>query len=241
MLKRLIRSSILALAVLMTAATAHAAPYLYGDFIGMNPGEVDFLQVKENSVTDPGLIPLFDGNGAPIRIGNTLKFTPTTFVSYAHGGSADTTSGTLTMRIRADVGQFLGEIRIREIGDASLLGSGNAATAATINGLLVISDIDPGLISTQTSILTVNPAAPFTLPGTEFVQFVAETVIDLTGLGVRQVAFNFNNTLQTTSQNGTTSFIQKKEIEIIVPEPGTMSLLIVGAALVLRRGRRRSV
>lgn len=218
----------------VATSIANAAPINYGDFVGLNPGEVDFLQVRENSITDP--TPLFD---APLRIGNRLQFSPLSFASFAANGMADTTSGTLSMRIRADVGQFLRQIIIRESGNATLLGAGNAATAATINGLLTITDIDPGILATLTDQLSVTPSAPYVLPGTNFVQFATETIIDLTGLGVREVIFNFNNNLQTTSQLGTTSYIEKQSITIIVPEPGTMSLLLIGSLVVLRRGRRK--
>ena len=57
-----------------------------------------------------------------------------------------------------------------------------------------------------------------------------------------EIVLNFNNNLQTTSENGTVSFIQKKTMVITVnppvPEPATLSLFALSGVLVLRRKRR---
>lgn len=224
------------MALACVTSSAVAGPFNYGDFVGVNPGDLDFLQVRENSITDPG--PLFE---APVHVNNRLIFTPLAFTSYAANGLADTTSGTLSMRIRADLGQYLKQIIIKETGDASLLGVGNAATKATINGLMTLTDISPGTHPTLTNQLDVNPDAPYQLPNDSYVEFTAMTVIDLTGLNINEVILNFNNNLQTTSQQGTTSFIQKKTIVIYTPEPATIGLLAIGSLVVLRRKRRPAI
>ncbi len=233
MLQRIIRAAVVAVALACAASSAVAGPFNYGDFIGVNPGDLDFLQVRENSITDPG--PLYE---APILVNNRLIFTPLAFSSFAANGLADTTSGTLSMRIRADMGQFLKQIIIRETGDATLFGVGNAATGATINGLMTLTDINPGTHSTITSQLTVDPPAPYRLPDDSFVQFSAVTIIDLTGMNISEVVLMFNNNLQTSSQPGTTAFIQKNTIIIETPEPATIGLLGFGSLLLLRRRRR---
>lgn len=220
--------------VLWLAPGAQADPIEYGDFIGLNAGEVDFLMVREDSATDPA--PLY---GTPTRLGNRLIFSPLTFASFAAGGGADVTSGALSLRIRADVGQFLETITIRETGDTTLLGLlGTNATASTINGLLVAMALNPPSAQTFTSQITADPPAPYKRPNDSFVEFTAVTQIDLTGLGIREVAIIFNNNLQTTSEPGTSSFIQKKSIIIDVPEPATLSLVAFAGVLSLRRRRR---
>ncbi|HPF41310.1 MAG TPA: PEP-CTERM sorting domain-containing protein [Phycisphaerae bacterium] len=237
------RNTVLAagLALLVIAGVAQAAPVNYGDYFGVGAGQVDFINVREASATDPAPMndPLY---GAPIRDGNRLIFTPLTFASFASGGAADTTSGTLSMIIRADVGQFLNTIFIRETGDFSLLGVGTPATSATINGLLTATELAPGSSPTLTSTLDVLPAAPYALPADTDGEFVATTEIDLSTLHITEIVLNFNNNLQTTSENGTVSFIQKKTIVITVdpeiPEPATMSLLALGGLFVIRRRRR---
>jgi len=227
-------SCLAVVALLGLASGAAAAPVLYGDYIGINPGDVDFLQVREDSITDP--TPLFE---APVFLPNKLIFTPISFTSYAANGMADTTSGTLQMHIRADAGTFLTTITITEAGDYTLVptGFGSAATAATINGLLTLTDINPGLGGVFTDPLDITPNAPYVLPGDSAGEFVAITSIDLTGLGIHEVILNFNNNLQTTSESGTTSFIQKKNITIYTPEPASLAFLAVGGLMLIRRRR----
>jgi len=231
---RFLCSCVCSVIVLSVAGPATAAPINYGDLVGAGVGDVDFLQVREDSVTDP--TPLFE---APIFLPNKLIFTPISFASSSANGSADTTSGTLQMRIRADAGTFLTKIEIREVGDYTLVpvGSGSSATSATINGLLTLTDIDPGIGGLFTDPLDVSPAAPYVLPGDSAGEFVAVTSIDLTGMGIRQVILNFNNNLQTSSETGTSSFIQKNNITITTPEPASLTLVAVGGLLLIRRRR----
>ncbi|MFH1417180.1 MAG: PEP-CTERM sorting domain-containing protein [Planctomycetota bacterium] len=221
--------------LVLASAPAPAAPIEYGDYFGANPGDISFLQVAENSTTDP--TPLFN---APIHLPNQLIFIPTVFASGSANGSADTTSGTLTMRIQADTGFFLELITIKEVGDYTLSGVGTPATSATVNGLLTLTDINPGKHGIMTDLLSVNPAPIYSLPVDSSGEFDAITQINLTGLAISEVVLNFNNNLQTTSEQGTTSFIQKKVQIVITPEPNSLSLLILGALMVRGRRRRRN-
>lgn len=226
---------VLALTVLCASSSLRADSVSYGDFFGT---DVAFLNVREGSATDP--VPLY---GAPLVVDNRLLFNPLTFTSFANDGDADVTSGTLSVRIEAGEASFLEVIRITETGDFTMLGTGTDATSATINGLAVATDIDPGVGDTLTSPLAVTPDAPYFLPvDGDFGEFEAVTEIDLSGLGIRAVILNLNNNLQTTSEEGTSSFIQKKTVEIEVedipiPEPTTAMLLAVAAVGIVRRRR----
>ncbi|MCP5115486.1 MAG: PEP-CTERM sorting domain-containing protein [bacterium] len=217
-----------------------AAPINHGDFPGAGAGEVDFLQVTEDSFTDP--TPLYD---APIHLPNKLLFFPLSFTSVASNGASDTTTGTLTMTIRADAGYFLGTIALWETGDYTLTGLGTSGTSADIEGMLSAQDISPGLNGTISDGVTYAPSPVFELPPPMFDEFTGEAVIDLTGLGITEVMLTLENTLETTSESGpgTTAFIQKKTIGIeastvLIPEPATLGLLGLAGALGVRRRRR---
>ena len=211
----------------------------YPDIPGAGPQEVDFLNISETSVTDPE--PLF---GQPVRQGNQLLFFPQTFASSAADGLADTTAASLHVSVRAPQGHYLEKIHFVEYGDYSLAGAGTAATSAQVNGTLYIADIDPGLNGVLLDVMTVDPAGPYTLPGPSAGQFSAATEVDLTGLGIYEVRISLNNNLQTTSEPGTTAFIQKKVQQgpavgiIVIPEPASALLLMFGALAVARRRAR---
>jgi len=232
--RKVLRATLPVLLLLAACQFARADSVDYGDYVGLNPGEVDFLGLKESSITDA--VPLY---GTPTRVGNGLVFFPTLFRSRSENGAADTTSGTLTMRIRADAGFFLEVITIKENGEYELTGIGTPSTSATINGLCTITDVSPGTHGFFSDSLHVTPAPVYSLPTHSTDPFLATAQIDLTGLQITEVMLNFNNNLQTTSEQGTISQIEKQYIEIFVPEPATIGLLLVAATVLYRPLRRR--
>lgn len=233
-MRKVLRTTLPVLLVLAVCQLARAGSVDYGDFVGINPGQVDFLGVTESSITDA--VALY---GAPTRLGNGLVFFPAAFRSRSENGAADTTSGTLTMRIRADAGFFLEVITIKENGGYELTGVGTPSTSATINGLCTITDVSPATHGFFSDSLYVTPAPVYSLPTHSDDEFVSTALIDLTGLQITEVMLNFNNNLQTTAEQGTTSEIEKRYVEIFVPEPATIGLLLAAAAALCRRLRRR--
>ena len=240
--KGMLRRVSLALAalagLLLAASGASASVINYGDFPGIGPGEVSFLQVTENSTTDP--TPLY---GAPTRVGNQLLFFPNSFTSYSANGTADTTAGTLQMIIQAPQGLFLQTILVSELGDYSLLGAGTSGTSAGVSGLLTVTDLTPGTHGTDSAVLNILPAPPYALPDDTSGEFSGTELVDLSGKNITKVMINLNNILQTTSEYGTTAFIEKKLFGITTitytPEPAALSLLGLGALGLLARRRRR--
>jgi hypothetical protein len=234
-------TAVMAALVLVAASVAGASPINYGNFPGILPGQVDFWQVTENSTTDP--TPLF---GPPTRVGNSLYFFPNSYTSFSQDGSADTTSGTLQMMVTAPQGKFITTVVFSELGDYALTGEGTSATQATVAGLLTVTDLAPGNSGTGTAVFNFVPSFRFQLPDDSTGQFNGGGVVDLSGLDVTAIFINFNNILQTSSEPGTTSFIEKKVIDgmlvtIETPEPATMAMLTIGGIgmLVARRRSRK--
>jgi hypothetical protein len=217
------------------AASATAAPINYGNFNGVNPGDVDFLNVTEDSATDA--TPLYE---APIHLPNKLLFVPIGFASVASNGGSDTTNGVLTVHVRADIGQTLNFIIVSELGDFTLSGVGTSATSANIFSNVSALDLTPGTHGTISDSLDFSPVPAYTLPGASFDEFSGGAIIDLSGLAISEVFLTLDNTLTTSSEAGTTSFIQKMNVSIEhsnVPEPATLVLLAMSSLAAFRRRR----
>jgi len=219
---------ILGLCAIPAAADSHS----YGDLPGTDVGEVDFIDITESSDTDP--VPLF---GPPTRSGNRLFFTPTSFTSVAEDGASDTTAGIMTMSVVADEGYYLAQITIMELGDYLLTGIGSEATFADVNATLTV---DPG---NMVAAMGFSPSPPFAVPpGSGSYEGIA--TIDLSGLNLTQIDLTFDNVLRTGSEAGTAASIQKNidvlpSIDVtVIPEPGCLALLAVGACLHLLRRKR---
>ena len=230
----------LALAFLATPAAALWETD-YDPHYGTSAGQVDFYDIDETSMTDP--TPLY---GEPLRIGNLLRFYPTAFASESRDGVPDTTQGKLRMRIEADEGYYLEQIVISEYGDYLLTGLGGAETQANIGGTLYVIDESPEhMFPTIIEVpLEVTPVAPpFTLPDSGG-QFQAHALIDVTEYQWTRMYVILTNTLQTTSTEGTVSFIQKNVLDgpvvdvRVIPEPGSLCLLALGAMGALIRKRK---
>ncbi len=203
--------------------------YLWGDLSGTT---INFNNILDTSTTELDPDPaLFGGTMGPMVVGDQLLFFPDAFSSSSSNGVADTTSGTLQITLVAQPGFFIEDLRIEEFGDYTLTGSGTGATQAQISGLLTVTPVGPGTIQTDFF------SALYELPSASSGPFTGAWEIEL-DVPVTMAVLSFNNNLQTSSESGTTSFIQKKVISgpVIgitvnpdpVPIPGAIWLLASG-------------
>jgi hypothetical protein len=199
----------------------------YGNYYGST---VDFLQVSEATQTED--VALYK---APWLNGNGQLFFPSLFVSESENGSSDTTSGTLTMTLSAHDGYQIDRVIVKEIGNATLTGTGNSGTSATLDGTLnVLGESD-------------SLHLDYSLPGNTYETFNESLVIDF-GDGVTEASFELINILNTTSQDGTTAKLRKQIIDETVmlevytnpvPIPGAVWLLGSGLMAVIGIRRRK--
>jgi hypothetical protein len=169
--------------------------------------------------------------------GNLLVFNPTGFTASASGGSAQTTTDQLQVRLTAFPGQQFTQIRISELGNFALTGVGAGSVSAS--GAMFITDMVNSR-PTQFSTMSMTPTFPITVvPSTG--TYSGQVIINLANIGVpwTDITLQFTNTLQATSSGQSAASITKSRVEIeIVPTPGAASVLCLGGMLAARRRRR---
>jgi hypothetical protein len=139
-INRMDRRSRLLLSLLVALLAPHAATgtTVHGNFLGIN---YDYLGVQETSTFgDPE--PLF---GAPIIVGDSLVFSPTTFSASAAGaGGFDQTGAQLQATIDSTGTGPIDQIFIDEFGEVDLSGIGTGATGAFISMSGVVTVLETG-------------------------------------------------------------------------------------------------
>lgn len=233
----------------LLASPAFAAPINYGDFSG---DEVDYLQVTENSVTDPGVL-----YGEPAVFDNSLVFTPFGFAAYSSGGGIDITDGHLTTVVMATGGAPITQVKLHEFGDYTLSGIGTAATKASVANpvfltILQVDNADIAPIAMAANAVVTPSGGSFDLiadPGVGVI-WEGNILFDVPAIlaahsisgNATKARLTMNNTLIAASEANTVAFIQKKGviITVSVPEPSTVVMSVMGlVALVGYAVRRR--
>jgi hypothetical protein len=224
----------------------------YGSFSGL---DVNFLNVSESTITENTAL-----YRDPIVSLNTIDFNPQGFGAFASGaGGFDLTDGELTMIIQANPGKSIPSINFWEVGDFTLAGPGTAATwvdvtanfyinvyevngspitPLNINGSMTFAPVANGLLT-----LPLNPGVGDPWSGAYSLDLDAALALAGYTGGATRVSFKLDNELFALSEAGTVARIQKKDfqgsvgIEVIVPEPTTLTMILCGGVAILMRSR----
>lgn len=183
---------------------------------------------------------------SPIVTPTGLIFFPSGFIASAAGGTAEVVDDTLQFEIHLPADKQLTQFIVNEFGDYTIDGSGPNTSVKAFGGLLLVNMDDP-FAPVLTDTLSTVPAPLATGTGVttgEGIWTGNETIVAIPA-GWKNIQVILNNELSASSDVGTTAFIQKKvgqvgvEIILVIPEPGTLSLgLLGGLACLVRRSRR---
>ena len=248
MASQLSRASILflmALALLLALVGAprpsSGASISYGDFGPVAPG-IQFLGVVESSGTDP--VPLY-GAPAPVPVG--LDFDPMGFVATAAGGGVDLTDGQLNLTLLAGPSLGITAISLLEAGDYTLGGTGTSVSEVLAGAILraSVTGIN-GLDVAPIDLVPVNASVGFALNTNAGVvqPWSLGLALDVAAqLGpderATRIELSIDDALMAVSELSSLAFIAKKEfrlevdglgVDIVVPEPTSALLLLLGAA-----------
>jgi hypothetical protein len=225
-------SAVLAALVIASFAwqpTARAVPVPWTNANGSSPGFFSW----QNGSNDVGLF------GDPVPVGNSLVFFPSNFFSSSNAGNIPpATHDKINVDILAEGNQNITQINIIEVGDYQINGTG-PNTSVNASGTLVVTPLIFSNGSFQVAPLATNPAMPVTSGSGPWTgnASVSYTVAN----GVKKIHLTLDNILQARSDPNTSTFIEKKLTQgiiiEIIPEPGTIGLLLCGAPLLLRRKR----
>jgi len=245
-------------ALVLSSAVIKITPAIasidYGDFSGTN---VNYLQVTESSTTNSNAL-----YGSPTVTANAIEFGPNSFGASSSNGGTDTTQGDLTTTLSADPNiQVLG-LQFEEAGDYTLQGTGTAATAVSVTAPVTITILDVNgapitpIVSNTTLVFT--PSSTYSLPANAGagVTYTGSAMVNLSSLVIgagytgqaTEVSWDLDNTLTASSEPCTVALIAKKAVSgsvmvqpvLGVPEPATLSLVVMALPLLASRRRRKA-
>jgi hypothetical protein len=227
----------------------------YGDMVGVT---MKYLDITETAQSAGDSVPLY---GPPRLSGDSLIFSHMTFVSQANNGATDITDGKLDTDIQSknNPGYYIGHLILQEFGDTTLSGTGTSATRSSAGTSVFITVLEtnnwaldfPVFITTN---LSISDGGQWTLPppitGKTWTGYLdLDLTAALLGYGIEDqvtlLHLTADNTLTTSSEDSTSAYIAKKaeglSVTAIIPEPSTLSLLVLGGTfLVLRPFRRKN-
>jgi hypothetical protein len=226
----------------MAVQCAQAADFTYNDLNGV---DVMFFDISEHTTTAE---PLF---GQPVVVGNTMDFDPTNFVSESGSGESSIVDSQLSFKVMTvnPIDSIL-TVRFSERGDYALAGLGDAVALASVTAhvfwdVLEINNQPVGTTISGNADLTFAPSGgQYSLAnnGEGGDIWIGELNLDVPA-GTTKVGFTMDNALLTAAANGGSASIRKKDgdikIEILIPEPTSMTLGLMGLLGVVMATRRR--
>lgn len=230
--------SLLSIAILVVTAVSSAPAAVF--WSTPNGGNVNFNY--NNGQTDNGLF--VAPASSPIVTPTGLLFFPSGFKADAANGSAEVTTDTLKFEIHVVPGKELSSFVVNEYGDYSILGAGPATAVKAYGGLFLVN------MDTFQQLTDTLDTVPVPLNGVSGVTSGQgawtgnETIINIPA-GWTNIQVILNNELHAGSDPGTSAVIEKKvgqiglEIILVIPEPGTLGLGLVGGIMALARRTRR--
>lgn len=228
---------VLALAALGAASSTSFAAVPWTVPSGTAPG--GFFEYS-NGGSDFGIF------GDPVVISNGFLLFPENFAAQSSNGVADTMYDRLfvTIDLPESSTDYLEGIRVSELGTYSILGTGSVMASGLLTIAVLENDGSVGAPPVGTILfepLTTDPVFPVSTTTSATGPWEGEEIIDVPS-GVKSLQFVLKNTLQATSGPNGTAFIQKEnvaiEIELVVPEPATASVIFGGAGFLLMRRRK---
>jgi hypothetical protein len=228
-------------------------------FWGANTSSASQIPWKTPSGTIPGLF-TYDNGGTsdqlfvpagtdPVVTATGLSFFPSDFKAESSNGTTapdNQVSDKLSFDIHVIPNNQLTNFVVDEYGDYSIQGTG-PHTGVKVFGSVFLTNLDTNVVvSASLSAVPPTPAALFQGSGVTSGQgtWQGEEAIATIPTGWKNIRVELDNVLQASSDPGTNSFIEKKvvtpgvEINVIIPEPATVTLGLIGAGLFMSRRRR---
>lgn len=205
--------------VLSIGAYSQADEINYGDFEGTT---VTYIDVTESSLEE---LPLY---GMPNIVGNNLNMPGTGFTSQSQDGQVDFLDGRLTFMVEADPGTTFSQIVIEEFGAFFTFGE---SSISTVNAVAFVQTLEGDVVAGNYQMNFQGGDLP---EGGDWLRTLTITFPETT-----KITVTLDNQLFTFADDLGVAFIDKKGVNIKIPEPSTAGVLALGLVGVMLRRRKR--